>query len=115
MANLKALMNRLFNIKIKTNGFLGDINNVIALSQLLIELKTGKVVGEIQNTISGQAIHCTINNGRVVTLDIKGTLELFRVRKGWWIDKDNIKLLSIVFNPLKNISRDELIFIATDI
>ena len=31
MANLKALMNRLFDIKIEANGFLGDINDVIAL------------------------------------------------------------------------------------
>ena len=79
MANLKALMNRLFNIKIKTNGFLGDINNVIALSQLLIELKAGKVILKIQNPVRGQAVHRTINEGRVVALHIKGTLELFRI------------------------------------
>ena len=36
MTNLKTLMNRFFNIKVKTNGFLGDIDNIVTLGQLLI-------------------------------------------------------------------------------
>ena len=55
MTNLKTLMNRLFNIKIKTNGFLGNINDVITFSQLLIQLKAAGLI-QVKRGTGGTAL-----------------------------------------------------------
>jgi hypothetical protein len=47
MTNLKALMNRFFDIIIKAYRLMGNISHLIALSELLIKLKTSEVIGEV--------------------------------------------------------------------
>ena len=90
--------------------FPGHIFDAEMTTDERVELKSSTMCREDQEPLLFYAIHGFFDEFPVITLDVKCAVHAFRIGKRGWVEQDNVVSIFLIFNPVRAISSDQLMF-----